>query len=112
MCIVKSEPIKLATSITINNKLISHVVIGRHYLAKHSAYMSDELILLLVQSLDGRSFDSDSSSKGVEYFVADIEFKGDSAKMKIYRMIWLFEGDRLEILGVINAYRVKKKRTE
>ena len=107
------EPIKLNTPILVNELLITHVVIGRHYLEKHSSYMSDDLVLLLVQALDGRSFNSDATSKGIEYFAADIEFKADDDKLKIFRLVWLFEGKNLEIVGVINAYRVKrKKKTE
>jgi hypothetical protein len=43
----------------------------------------------------------------VEYFVADIEL-GDSGK--VYRIIWLFEGEKMEILGVVNAYRRKRSK--
>ena len=68
--------------------------------------MNDEIILQLVTTLDGKSFSVDSITNGTEYYVADIELI--DAK-KIYRIIWLFEGNQLEILGVINAYRRKNK---
>jgi hypothetical protein len=64
--------------------------------------MNDEVILQLVAALDGHNFPVDSITNGIEYFVADIEL-GDSGK--VYRIIWLFEGDKMEILGVVNAYR-------
>ena len=43
----------------------------------------------------------------IEYFVADIEL-GDLGK--VYRIIWLFEGEKMEILGVVNAYRRKRSK--
>jgi hypothetical protein len=49
----------------------------------------------------------DSITDGTEYFVADVEW-GDP--LKVYRLIWLFEGEKLEILGVVNAYRRTPKK--
>ena len=68
-------------------------------------------MLDLVLALDGKNFDSESSSRGIEYFAADVEFSSGAAKSKCFRLVWLFEGDLLEVIGVINAYRVKKKRS-
>lgn len=68
--------------------------------------MNDRLILDLVITLNGRNFLPDSSTDGVEYFVADIQLESNQ---KTYRIIWLFEGENLEVLGVINAYRRKRK---
>jgi len=67
--------------------------------------MNDELIIDLARMLNGRSFSKDSSNDGIDYYAADIEIGQPS---KIYRLIWLFEGDQLEVLGVVNAYRRKK----
>lgn len=72
--------------------------------------MNDEIIIQLVQCLDEKSFDPDSTSKGIEYFVTDVQLKNELNKIKNYRLIWLFEGDQLEIIGVINAFRVKKAK--
>ena len=69
--------------------------------------MNDEIILQLVAALDGHDFPVDSITNEVEYFVADIEL--DEAG-KVYRIIWLFEGERMEILGVVNAYRRKRNK--
>ena len=41
----------------------------------------------------------------IEYFVTDVELV-DSGK--VYRIIWLLEGEKMEILGVVNAYRRKR----
>jgi len=69
--------------------------------------MNDDLILKLVLALDGRTFSLDSTTDGIEYYVADVQLDSTA---KIYRIIWLFEGEKLEILGVINAYRRTKKK--
>lgn len=61
----------------------------------------------LVAVLDGHTFPLDSVTNGVEYYVADVEL-GDLGKT--YRIIWLFEGDKMEILGVVNAYRKKRNK--
>lgn len=74
--------------------------------ALHSTSINDELIIELVKALDGHHFPVDSTTDGIDYYVADV--KHELAK-KTYRIIWLFEGEKLEILGVINAYRTKKK---
>jgi hypothetical protein len=92
--------------VTINGNKIRKVLIGRHYELKHSNCMNDELILSLVRMLDEKTFPVDSTTKGVEYYVADIEY---SVPLKVYRLIWLFEGEKLEVIGVINAYRRRRK---
>lgn len=99
------KPIRYKFKLTVNNHSITEVLIGRHYLEKHSSYMNDEIILQLVGALDGHIFPVDSVTNDIEYFVADIEL-ADSGK--VYRIIWLFEGEKMEILGVVNAYRRKR----
>jgi hypothetical protein len=101
------KPIRYKFKVTVNNHSITEVLIGRHYLEKHSSYMNDEIILQLVAALDGHDFPVDSITNEVEYFVADVEL--DEAG-KVYRIIWLFEGERMEILGVVNAYRRKRNK--
>ena len=92
--------------IRVNSHKITKVLISDHYLLKHSAYMNDKLILQLVQQLDNKTFKPDSFTGDVEYFVADIFL---NENQKTYRIVWLFEGQKLEILGVINAYRRSTK---
>jgi len=106
----KSHPIELSAPLTVNGHKVTHVVIGKHYREKHAAHMTDELVLDLVQALDGKNFVSDSTSKGIEYYAADIEASFATKKIKLYRLVWLFEGTFLEVIGVINAYRIKKRR--
>jgi hypothetical protein len=107
----KSDKITLIEPLVINSHSVTHVIIGQHYLEKHSSEVNDELILQLVTTLNGQTFQPDSTTSGIQYFVADIHLK-TKLKEKYYRLIWLFEGDYLEILGVINAFRVKKKKSE
>jgi|GEM_PF-1856245 len=105
---MKQKPVSYNFSAIINGNQISTVLIGRHYLINHSSYMDDGVILQLVSALDGKNFLVDSTTNGIDYFVADIEM---GTPKKIYRIIWLFEGNKMEILGVVNAYRKKRKKT-
>ena len=104
---MSDKPNSYPLKVIINGNKIATVLIGRHYLVKHGSYMNDELILQIVLALDGGNFPVDSTNEDIEYFAADVEM---GTPVKIYRIIWLFEGDSLEVLGVINAYRKKKKK--
>ena len=104
---MQEKPTRHLVDVTVNGFHVTTVLIGRHYLKKHSGHMNDALIVELVMALDGQSFPLDSSTDGIDYYVADVQIE---ATGKIYRIIWLFEGDRMEVLGVINAYRRSKKK--
>ena len=106
----RSEKINLPYPIQVNGNKINSVVIGRHYRERHGHYMSDELILKLVHSLDGKKFKADSTTQNIEYYASDIQLRIELYAIKTYRLIWLFEGDFLEIIGVINAFRIRKKK--
>ena len=103
---MEKTPTRHAVDLTINGNHITMVLIGRHYLLKHGASVNDALILELLSALDGHKFPIDSTTDGVDYYVADVETAPDA---KTYRLIWLFEGEKLEVLGVVNAYRRKGK---
>ena len=103
---MREKPTRHTVDLTINGNHVTTVLIGRHYLLKHGSYMNDALVLDLVAALDGQTFPVDSTSDGIKYYIADIE---STSGRRTYRVIWLFEGDKLEILGVINAYRRQKK---
>lgn len=103
---MKDAPKRYIFKAIINGNEIKEILIGRHYLKKHSAYMNDELILELASYLDGGEFPVDSATDGIDYYAADIEY---GTPPKVFRLIWLFEGDQLEILGIVNAYRRKKR---
>ena len=60
-----------------------------------------------MKSLDGGNYPVDSNTNGVDYYSADVLLEETS---KVYRLVWLFEGKFLEILGVVNTYRRKVGR--
>lgn len=88
-------------SVTINGRQLSHLIIDPHYLERHAASVTDELIIELVKMLDGREFTPEKiSSSGFEYYVED----GMKLKGKAYKLVWLLEGEEIYI-GVVNCYR-------
>jgi hypothetical protein len=66
--------------------------------------MSDDLILKLVNELNGRKELPVEEKNGFSYFVTLIEYKE-----KPYKLIWLLEAETIYI-GVINAHRTRKQR--
>jgi hypothetical protein len=96
--------------ITVNDHIITGVIIGQHYKENHAESRNDVIILQLILALDEKIFTADSTSKGIEYYVSDIQLQNEERKNKYYRLIWLFEGNQLEIIGVINAFRIKKAK--
>ena len=95
--------------IIVNGNRISKVRIGAHYLLKHGHYLNDQKILDLVQALDGETFEMDSKTDSISYYAADVMQIDTDSKKRIYRIIWIFEGDAIDVLGVVNAYRRKTK---
>jgi hypothetical protein len=87
---------------TINGYKIKIVIIDSHYEVKHSATMTDELILKLVGLLDGGDYSAESVVDSFEYYMIDNLFVDG----KRYRLIWLIEKEQL-FVGVINAFRRK-----
>ena len=76
------------------------MIIDPHYEDKHKESINDEIIIQLVETLDGKVFEADDEKYPYSYFVTDkIEHKG-----KLYKLIWLLEEHQIYI-GVINAYR-------
>jgi len=87
-------------SITVNSRAITRVVIDPHYELKHSDSVDDEVILSLVQMLDGKIFTPEAERDGFQYFKTDpLVLNGVS-----YRLIWLLKKNEIYI-GVINAFR-------
>lgn len=86
--------------ILVNRRRITKVIIDSHYEKKHSATVDDQIILKLVQTLDGEIIEPDAEDPPYSYFSQDrIELDG-----KFYKLIWLLEDDELYV-GVVNAYR-------
>ena len=90
-------------SITVNGLKIETVIIDPHYEEKHSSSINDELILKLVQTLDGEFHDFVDEKSPFKYFVKE-EIEVDS---KLFKMIWLLEENQLYV-GIINAFRSSK----
>lgn len=93
-------PIK---TIVINGIEISKVIIDDHYKEKHKDYMSDTLILKLVQKLNGRKELPESVVDKFSYFATLVEYGS-----KQYRLVWLLEEDAIYV-GIVNAYRDRRR---
>ncbi len=86
-------------SLEFNDMLIKKVIIDTHYEIKHASSINDEIILQLVQKLDGEVVFPDAVNPPFSYFSQQIKMNG-----KMYKMIWLIEDHNMYI-GVVNAYR-------
>lgn len=89
-------------NIQVNSRKITKVIIDPHYQDKHSAVITDELILELVDLLHKGTFPVQDSDLNFEYFVTD----GLKLRNKKYKLVWLLEKNKLYI-GIVNAYRRK-----
>ena len=86
--------------IQVNRVTVSKIIIDSHYKKKHANYMTDQLILNLVRSLDGRiEVPEKKDEDGYSYFATLLSYEN-----KQYRLIWLLEDNAIYI-GVLNAYR-------
>ena len=86
--------------ITVNSKTINRVIIDPHFEIKHGESVDDEIILSLVQMLDGKTFEPEAERDGFQYFKTDpLDLNGVN-----YRLIWLLEENEIYI-GVVNAFR-------
>ena len=88
--------------ITVNGIKISKAIIDSHYEEKHSCSINDDVILQLVNQLDGQFFEPEDIEVPYRYFVTD----GMILDGKKYKLIWLIEDGEFYI-GVVNAYRRK-----
>ncbi len=79
-------------------------MIDPHYEEKHSAVIDDDLILALVDQLNGRRELPVEKDGDFSYFATLVEHKA-----KQYRLIWLLEDGAIYI-GIVNAYRDKRRK--
>ena len=88
-------------NITVNRRRIEKVIIDPHYEENHSESIDDDIILALVQQLDGSiNQPDDVDEEGFEYYVTEpLTLAGKS-----YRLIWLLHGMEVYI-GIVNAFR-------
>lgn len=91
-------------SVCINHKNYTEVIISDHYEKKHKSHMNDELILVLVMKLDNHVEVPVFSDGDFQYFTSSVEFME-----KPYKLVWLLEKEK-NYVGVINAYRIQKRR--
>lgn len=77
------------------------MVIDSHYEEKHRESISDEIILALVNSMNGGVYEAHrADEEGFQYFATEPHFY----EGKPYRLVWLLP-DEGNFLGVINCYR-------
>lgn len=86
--------------IVVNNQRISRVVIDPHFEEKHKDSINDEIILRLVETLDGGKYEPEATVPPYNYYSNDRIF----LRGKYYKLIWLLQEDEIYI-GIINAYR-------
>lgn len=106
----RSKAVDLPCPISVNGFLVDKIIIGDHYKEKHGDSVSDELIVSLVTFLREGVFQAESTSKGINYFVSDIEVSSLLGRTKRYRLIWLIEGSSFDTIGVVNAFRINRRR--
>jgi hypothetical protein len=94
----------LKNPITVNEISVIEVVIDAH-IDKHSDHITDDLVLQLVESLNGKIYLPSSIRDEYSYYVSNIAFKNC-----IYRLVWLQEKGCLYI-GVITAFKDKGVRS-
>lgn len=91
--------------IVVNGRILNRVIIDQHYKNKHSGTINDLLILELAKQLDGRNIQLEGENEMYQYFSVEPMFLFD----KPYRLvvtICVFD----DFLGVINAFRIKRRR--
>jgi len=85
--------------VPINGRRIRQVLIDPHYEEKHPD-ISDELILKLVDRLDGGEFQASDRKKDWEFYILDrMPYEG-----KLYRLVWCTQEEAI-FIGVINCFR-------
>lgn len=89
-------------SIIVNGSVYSEVIIDSHYEKKHSDQINDDLILSLVNRLNGRAELPADQNDEFTYFVTIIDLN-----KKQYRLVWLLQEGKVYI-GVVNAFRDRK----
>jgi hypothetical protein len=88
------------TDIVINEIRITQIIIDPHFEEKHKSSINDEIIIRIVENMDGGKFTAESVSPPFKYYKRDRIFLDG----KYYKLIWLLEEGQIYI-GVVNAYR-------
>ncbi len=90
-------------SVTLNGRHFVRIVIDPHYEKNHPD-ITDQLILKLIQQLDGVQSESADDKDGFTYLAHELSWQEKS-----YRLILTYCDE--DFLGVINAFRVKEKKS-
>lgn len=89
--------------IHFNERRFSQIEIDPHYEKKHPD-MTDQVILELVKCLDGTVSPAVDKDGSFRFFVEHPRWQG-----KAYRIILTYSDE--DFLGVVNAFRVKEKKS-
>ncbi|OFZ18861.1 MAG: hypothetical protein A2Z20_02545 [Bdellovibrionales bacterium RBG_16_40_8] len=93
--------------ITINGRKLNRVIIDQHYKTKHSATVDDRKILELVKTLNNEILPIDREEDGYQYFRVEPVII-DKSPHRLVLVIYIHD----DFLGVINAFRVKRRKYE
>lgn len=86
--------------IKVNDILISEVIIDSH-VDKHSDHITDELILSLVDLLDGKTYSATKVRDNFSYYISRVLLAD-----KVYRLVWLQQKNEFYI-GVVTSFKEK-----
>ncbi len=90
--------------ININGRNLNRVIIDQHYKEKYAESVNDQLILDLIQTLDGRTFPIEEVHGEFQYFSVEPVLR-DNSPYRLVLLICIFD----DYLGVINAFRIDRR---
>ncbi|MFN8369560.1 MAG: hypothetical protein U0T83_02920 [Bacteriovoracaceae bacterium] len=90
--------------VVVNNRVFNQVIIDQYYRVKHQE-LNDELILELVMKIHNGIYLIEEVKGDFNYFTIEPLFYGNFP----FKLI-LFFGNDDDYLGVVNAYRVRRKK--
>ena len=93
-----------ALAVTINGRRLRRVIIDQHYRGKHGAVVNDDLILELVAELNGQTFPVQAQRGDFQYFAVEPIYR-ERSPYRLVLVICITD----DYLGVINAFRVKRR---
>jgi hypothetical protein len=93
--------------ITINGRKLNRVIIDQHYQEKHSSTVNDHTILELVKTLNDEVLPVDREEDGYQYFRVE-PVMHDKSPYRLVLVIYIHD----DFLGVVNAFRVKRRKYE
>ncbi len=100
-----SDRTEYRLQLTLNDRVLTRVIIDQYYKEKHADSVNDEIILDLVKTLDQKTIPIESERDGFQYFKAE-PVVSDKKPFRLILVICIFD----DYLGVINAFRVQRKK--